>query len=104
MTDDRLAALAALWQRRVSQSARRPVARAIAHWQPRGSPSRTSTRAARGEQWDAVSGLVGHAREVFDALASVGVDLTDVFVVLENEGIEKFEKSWTELLETVRAN
>ena len=32
----------------------------------------------------------------------VGVDLTDVFHVLENEGVEKFEKSWADLLETVK--
>ena len=29
----------------------------------------------------------------------VGIDLTDVFLVLENEGVEKFEKSWQELLD-----
>lgn len=51
---------------------------------------------------DAVSGTTGHAREVFDALSAVGVDLTDVFVILENEGVGKFEKSWAELLDTVR--
>ena len=27
-----------------------------------------------------------------------GIDLTDVFLVLENEGVDKFEKSWAELL------
>ena len=48
---------------------------------------------------DTVSGTGGAAREVFDALASVGIDLPDVFVVLENEGVEKFVTSWTELLE-----
>ena len=29
----------------------------------------------------------------------VGIDLPDVFLILENEGVEKFEKSWLELLE-----
>ena len=29
-------------------------------------------------------------------------DLTDVFLVLENEGVDKFEKSWAELLDTVK--
>jgi transaldolase len=38
---------------------------------------------------------------VFDALARVGVDLPDVFRVLEDEGVEKFEKSWIELGDTV---
>ena len=31
----------------------------------------------------------------------MGIDITDVFLVLEDEGVEKFEKSWTELLDTV---
>ena len=35
------------------------------------------------------------------AMREVGIDITDVFLTLENEGVEKFEKSWTELLETV---
>ena len=36
---------------------------------------------------------------MFDKLAAVGIDLTDVFKVLEDEGVEKFEKSWNELLD-----
>ena len=48
---------------------------------------------------DTVSGTGAAAQEVFDTLASVGIDLPDVFVVLENEGVEKFVESWTELLE-----
>ncbi|MGH3469638.1 MAG: transaldolase [Thermocrispum sp.] len=39
--------------------------------------------------------------EVFRRLAAVGVDLDDAFRVLEDEGVEKFDKSWSELLETV---
>jgi transaldolase len=31
----------------------------------------------------------------------VGVDLADVFRVLEDEGVDKFTKSWLELLSTV---
>ena len=51
---------------------------------------------------DTVSGTGGAAQEVFDALASVGIDLPDVFVVLEDEGVEKFVTSWTELLDETR--
>ncbi|WP_174185680.1 transaldolase [Nocardia barduliensis] len=47
---------------------------------------------------DAVSGQAAAAKEVFDRLAAVGVDLDDVFAVLEREGVDKFEKSWEELL------
>src|ERR1700743_809740 len=39
------------------------------------------------------------AQAVFDKWAAVGIDLPDVFVVLENEGVEKFVDSWTELLD-----
>ena len=51
---------------------------------------------------DRVTGTAPQAQQVFDALAAQGVDLTDVFLVLENEGVDKFEKSWAELLETVK--
>jgi len=51
---------------------------------------------------DQVTGTAAQAQEVFDAVARVGVDLTDVFLVLEDEGVDKFEKSWVELLETVK--
>jgi len=48
---------------------------------------------------DTVSGTAVESQEVFDKLAAVGIDLTDVFVGLENEGIDKFEVAWNELLE-----
>jgi transaldolase len=48
---------------------------------------------------DTVTGTATAAQEVFDKLEAIGVDLTDVFLVLENEGVQKFEESWTELLE-----
>lgn len=51
---------------------------------------------------DTVTGKGAESQEVFDALSGVGIDLTDVFLVLENEGVEKFEKSWQELLEATQ--
>ncbi|GAA1298003.1 transaldolase [Saccharothrix xinjiangensis] len=50
---------------------------------------------------DTVTGRAAQAQEVFDALVEVGIDLDDVFITLETEGVDKFEKSWAELLETV---
>jgi transaldolase len=47
---------------------------------------------------DTVSGTGAAAQQVFDKLSAVGIDLTDVFLVLENEGVEKFVESWTDLL------
>ncbi|MDX1890968.1 transaldolase [Mycolicibacterium sp. 050158] len=51
---------------------------------------------------DTISGTAGAAQMVFDRLAAIGIDLTDVFLVLENEGVDKFEKSWAELLEATQ--
>ena len=51
---------------------------------------------------DTVTGRAAEAQEVFDKLEAVGIDLTDVFLVLENEGVEKFEKSWQELLDATQ--
>jgi transaldolase len=48
---------------------------------------------------DTVSGTASAAQGVFDELQAVGIDLVDVFVVLEKEGVVKFVASWTELLE-----
>ncbi len=50
---------------------------------------------------DTVTGKGPDAQIVFDKLRVVGIDIEDVFKVLEEEGVEKFEKSWIELLETV---
>ncbi|AQA05651.1 transaldolase [Mycobacterium sp. MS1601] len=51
---------------------------------------------------DTVTGTAESAKVVFDKLEVLGVDLTDVFLVLENEGVEKFEKSWQELIEATQ--
>ena len=52
---------------------------------------------------DTVTGRAAEAQEVFDKLVAVGIDLTEVFIVLEDEGVEKFEKSWQELLDATKA-
>jgi transaldolase len=51
---------------------------------------------------DAVTGTASAGQEMFDKLTAVGIDLPDVFKVLEDEGVEKFEKSWLELLEATQ--
>ena len=43
---------------------------------------------------DTVTGTADAAQEVFDKLEAAGINLTDVFIVLEDEGVEKFAKSW----------
>lgn len=42
-------------------------------------------------------------KRLFDKLSAVSVDLPDVFIVLENEGVEKFEASWNELPKETQA-
>jgi len=51
---------------------------------------------------DTVSDTAGAAQEVFDAISAVSVDITDVFLTIENEGVEKFIASWSELADTVQ--
>ncbi|TGD90421.1 transaldolase [Mycolicibacterium sp. CH28] len=51
---------------------------------------------------DTITGTAAAAQEVFDKLTGVGIDLSDVFVVLEDEGVDKFEKSWQELLDATQ--
>jgi transaldolase len=51
---------------------------------------------------DKVTGTAAQAQQVFDELSGVGVDIDDVYLVLEREGVEKFEKSWLELLDSVK--
>ena len=53
-------------------------------------------------QGDKVSGTKAEAQQVFDSLAAVGVDFDDVVDVLESEGVQKFDASWAELVETVQ--
>lgn len=52
---------------------------------------------------DTVTGGYAEAEQVLDQLASLGISYTEVTDQLETEGVEKFEKSWAELLDGVRA-
>jgi transaldolase len=51
---------------------------------------------------DVVTGKAGQGRGLLDRLGEVGVDFADVMLVLETEGVDKFKKSWDELVETVQ--
>ncbi len=51
---------------------------------------------------DKVTGTEGDAQQVFDDLEAVGIDFDDVVDVLEREGVQKFDASWAELVETVQ--
>ncbi len=51
---------------------------------------------------DRVTGMADDAQQVLDRLGEVGIDFADVLLALETEGVDKFKKSWDELVETVR--
>jgi transaldolase len=51
---------------------------------------------------DTIRGEYASAAATMAALAAVGVDMDDVVQVLEDEGVEKFETSWNELLESTK--
>ena len=51
---------------------------------------------------DTITGTAAASQEIFDKLSAVGIDLVDVFKVLEDEGVDKFEKSWQELLDATQ--
>jgi transaldolase len=50
---------------------------------------------------DTITGNYADATSVMDQLQRIGVDYDDVVSLLEREGVDKFEKSWAELLGTV---
>jgi transaldolase len=52
---------------------------------------------------DTVTTNYQDARNLLDALEDLGIPYDDVVGVLEREGVEKFVKSWEELLATVQA-
>ena len=58
--------------------------------------------ADHGEIGQSVIGSAPEATATMKVLEGVGIDMTDVFLTLENEGVEKFQKSWAELTETVQ--
>lgn len=51
---------------------------------------------------DRVHGTYEESRDAIAALEREGISYDEVVKVLEDEGLEKFETSWNELLETVR--
>ncbi len=52
---------------------------------------------------DTVTGTQEASRAIWDALAGLGIREPEVCQLLEDEGVEKFDASWTELLETVKS-
>lgn len=52
---------------------------------------------------DTVRGTADDSRATLEALRSEGIDLDEVFTLLEQQGVEKFVTAWDDLVATVRA-
>lgn len=67
-------------------------------------PEATITATVEGNNVvsDTLSNADEKAHEVLETLTKVGIDLDDVFDVLEREGVEKFVAAWNELLDTMQ--
>lgn len=52
---------------------------------------------------DTVRGSGEASRATLGALRSAGIDLDEVFTLLEQQGVQKFVSAWDDLLDTVRA-
>jgi len=50
---------------------------------------------------NAIAGTYEQSRQVFAQLEALGIHYDDVVTVLENEGVDKFEASWKELLDSI---
>ncbi len=50
---------------------------------------------------DTITNAYAEAQATLDALAAIGIDYDDVVDVLEREGVQKFETSWNELIDSV---
>src|SRR3954451_2246028 len=51
---------------------------------------------------DTVRGAYPAAHKLLDDLATLGVDYGDVVQVLEDEGVQKFEAAWSELIDAIQ--
>ena len=58
--------------------------------------------ADHGEVGETMEGRGNEGRAILAAIEAAGVDLDDVFAVLEAEGVQKFVVSWDELVESVK--
>jgi transaldolase len=86
-----------------SYSDTRYVDQLVVHGVVNTMPEKTMEAVAdHGEiKGDTVTGYGEQANETLELLTGVGVDIDDVYLTLEREGVEKFEASWQELLASV---
>jgi transaldolase len=51
---------------------------------------------------DTIHGTYEESRALFASLEALGISYDDVVQVLEDEGVSKFEVSWTEMLASIK--
>jgi transaldolase len=61
-----------------------------------------ATKAHGTIRGDTIHGTYDQSRQVFQQLESLGIGYDDVTTVLEKQGVQKFETSWNELLDTIK--
>jgi len=61
-----------------------------------------ATQAHGAIRGDTIRGTYDESRRVFEQLEALGIGYDDVVTVLENQGVQKFEASWNELLDTIK--
>jgi transaldolase len=61
-----------------------------------------ATKAHGTIRGDTIHGTYDQSRQVFQQLESLGIGYDDVTAVLEEQGVQKFEASWNELLDTIK--
>jgi transaldolase len=61
-----------------------------------------ATQAHGALHGDTIRGTYEASRKFFEQLDGLGISYDDVVTVLEQQGVQKFEASWNELLETIR--
>jgi transaldolase len=61
-----------------------------------------ATKAHGTIRGDTIHGTYDQSRQVFQQLESLGISYDDVTAVLEDQGVQKFEASWNELLDTIK--
>ncbi|TWP37175.1 transaldolase [Leekyejoonella antrihumi] len=67
-------------------------------------PATLDALADHGEpKGDQVTSNYDEASKALDGLERIGISYADVVQVLETEGVDKFEKSWAELLDSVQS-
>ena len=95
--------MVSLWARDAGQAREIAERRQNARYLPGITLPALEATADHGEvTGNTIAGTYAQARAELDAVAKLGISYDDVVQLLEDEGVEKFEASWIELLDGVQ--